>query len=50
MACWRHNQRLLLAGAHALKELEVVLLKRTVLRPSGRRASGRVARSRNAVR
>ena len=44
------NQRLLLAGAHVLKELEVVRQRVHALRAGGRLAKGRVARSRNASR
>ena len=46
----RPNQRLLLGRAHVLKELGVVRLAAPPLRASARLASGRVARSRNAVR
>jgi len=46
----RPNQRLLLAGAHALKELEVVRQRAHALRASGRLARARIARSRNAIR
>jgi hypothetical protein len=45
-----HKLRLLLAGAPALKELEVVRLAAHALRASDPLASGRVARSRNAGR
>jgi len=44
------NQRLLLAGRARLKELEVVRLAAHLLRTCDRLASGRVARSRNAIR
>jgi hypothetical protein len=45
-----HNKRLLLAGAHVWKELEVVRLAASGVRVSGRLANGEVARSRNAGR
>jgi hypothetical protein len=45
-----HNTRLLLSGAYALKEMAFVRLPAQVLRPSGRLASARVARSRSAIR
>ena len=44
------NQRLLLAGAHVLKELEVVRRRAHTLRARARLANLRVARSRNAIR
>jgi len=42
--------RLLLAGAHVLKELEVVRVAVSSVRMCARLASGRLARSRNAIR
>jgi len=44
------NMRLLLAGAHALKEFVFVRWRAHTLRASGRLANRRLARSRNAVR
>jgi len=42
--------RLLLAGVHVLKELEVVRHRAHALRTGARLARARVARSRNALR
>jgi len=44
------NQRLLLAGAHVLKELVFVRQRAYALRATSRLARERVARSRNAIR
>lgn len=50
VAAARSNKHLLLPGANVFKEIVFVRQRAHAIRPSGRLASARVARSRNADR